>query len=602
MPEHSPLIPTPDSQNFATAVKSRWLDWPPVAVGLLVAMAFAVPALAVIWNVNRRATHLLEDSIRSQLLAAARSVAAVSDPALHGTLRSPEQAGQPEYLEAIRALDQMKSALDVKGMIRYVYTCVLEGGKVCFVLDPTPEGDADHDGLNDRAGIMEVYEGASHTLNRVLQTGVPEVDASPYTDRWGTFLSGYAPIRGSTGNVVAVAGVDMALTDYDLQLSGVWHVSYLSSLGALSLAMVAGVLMGAYHRRLQRSVGQLVVARDAALESSRAKSQFLAAMSHELRTPMNAVLGMGELLADTPLTADQSEFVATIRKSGESLLEMITDILDCSQLDSGRIELNPSPLVLQGMVDALQAQFGPIAMKKGVSLGVFVSPEPLPTINVDGMRLRQMLRHLLSNAVKFTDRGEIQMKLTITPENRLQVVVQDTGIGISAERQETLLKSLLPADFSNTRRHGGVGLGLGLCQRLVTLMGGRLWLKSEEGKGCCFSIDLPVEVVVPKTPKSALLITGDRMTVIVVKSFLEKHGFNVGHASTVDGAREILVGNSPQLVLADLQLLGVTELCADHPGDSRWIGLNADSEERAQAGCDLTLPSPATPTDLKKLI
>lgn len=603
MPASHQPFPTETHSSLTRSAKDHWLGWHPRSVGVLVMLLFAVPGLAVIWNVHERASQVLEESIRSSLMMAARTVAEVVSPAKHSTFLRREQEETPEYLEAIQNMRRMQSALDSKGMIKYVYTCVMKDDGVHLVLDTSPEGDLDKDGQEDKSHIMEPYEQASETLRAVLKSGTAAVEPLPYTDKWGTFMSAYAPIKDGS-KVVAAACVDMALNDYDLQLSGIHHVGRLSALGTVSLSLVAGVLMAGYHRRLQKTVGQLIVVRDAALAASHAKSQFLAAMSHELRTPMNAVLGMSELLAETTLNGHQKELVGTIQSSGESLLLMISDVLDFSQLDSGDIEVKPEPLNLAEMIDGLHQQFGPEAQKKNLSLGMDLNPGCPKTVKVDGVRVRQVLRHLISNAIKFTDAGTV--KLSVSPEqvNKLHFTVRDTGIGISEQQKAGLFQAFSQGDGSNTRRHGGMGVGLALCQRLSQAIGGRIWMHSTEGKGSEFHFEVPFEVL-PDAESSpvkarALVATQDRMTSIMVQGFFEKQGHSVHIVDSVAAMRASLSERPVSWVLVDLNLPDAAE-AKTLSGSFRLIGLNADVEA-PKDGFEMIQAAPTTPASLRSVL
>jgi signal transduction histidine kinase len=579
--------------------RGQWLGWSPKVVGLITGLLFALPSLAVIWNMHVRASQLLEQSMRNRLLAAARSAANVVDAELHGSFQSREQEGSAAYQAEIGKLARMKAALDVEGMIRFVYTCVEREGRVWLVLDPTPAGDADGDGQEDKAHIMQSYDAASETLKQVLATGVAAVDAQLYSDPWGTFLSGYAPVRNARNELVAVAGVDLALEDYEKQLGGIRQVSSLSTLGAMMLALLIALLMAGYHRRLQRTVAQLVVARDAALDAARAKGQFLAAMSHELRTPMNAVIGMSGMLADTQLDGNQREFVETIQRSGENLLEMISDILDYSSLEAGSVKVEARSVAVREMVEKLQKQFGPVALQKGLGLGVLVAEACPAEVRVDGARLRQVVRHLLGNAVKFTEAGQIRLEVEMRTPGWLQVRVSDTGPGIPLEKQAALKESFLEADYTSTRSQGGIGMGLALCHQLARLMGGSLELKSAPGRGSVFVLELPVEVVVER--RGVVLVTGDRLTGTLVRSFFEKHGRTVRTVATAEGLREALENEAAGLVLVDLRAPGGEGLVPDG-GGQRWIGLNADNEDAGRAGFEALLPMPVTPAALRGLL
>jgi signal transduction histidine kinase len=242
---------------------------------------------------------------------------------------------------------------------------------------------------------------------------------------------------------------------------------------------------------------ELLVSKEKAEESDRLKSAFLANMSHEIRTPLNSIIGFSDLLLDPDFGQDQrDEFIRMIGASGNNLLNIINDIIDLSKIESGQISFKISRLSIQKLIGDIQKEYSYRAVEKGIELRLDPSTSNLKDIyfESDELRLKQILINFVGNAIKFTEKGYIEIGFRIE-ENRIEFYVKDTGIGIPEEYHEKIFERFRQVDSSYTRKYGGNGLGLAISKSLAELLGGEIWMESEVGKGSTFFFTIAKAIV-----------------------------------------------------------------------------------------------------------
>jgi signal transduction histidine kinase/CheY-like chemotaxis protein len=404
------------------------------------------------------------------------------------------------------------------------------------------------------------------------QTGLKLMTDSFSNSHWGdsiyssaiSFQKGLEQNLGSTLTKNNIASTDLSVLN-----------RFLAGVSLLAILVLATIIIRRQVKQLSL-IKDLEKARKVALQSVEAKDQFLANMSHEIRTPLNAIMGFGKILSNTPLNADQQKYTSIISTASNNLLNIVNDILDFSKIETGNLVIKKIPFRLGRLLDEVELMFSPFAQEKELVL-IFPDKAIVPGLVLgDPERVKQILVNLVSNAIKFTNEGEVSVQLKFladkTDKIKIKFIVSDTGVGIPFDKIGIIFERFEQLDDSSTRQQGGTGLGLAITKKLAEAMGGRISVKSEVNKGSIFIIDLEFEAAShaevsepllhdlqenessPLGIVKVLVAEDNKMNQLLIKSIFDNYGVNNEIVENGEEAIKAIRENKFDLILMDIQM------------------------------------------------
>lgn len=476
----------------------------PRTAGAIAAAFLLTAALVSVSLVRVTGRRAIDQDVRENLVRVASTLAAAIDPDAHAALTDPAQEDSDDYRRLCRPLQRM---LRETPGVRFAYTLREVDGRLHFVLDGSPVGDADGDGVEDHSFLMDVYEDPDPAAWKALRTRSFVVTDEPYEDQWGRFLSGYAPLLRADGSADAVVGVDVSAQEYERRMASIDHAAMWAMLPAVLIALAGGRAVWWAARRARQHAEEIESHRLRTEEAYAAKSRLVANLSHELRTPLTAVMGFAEIAFEkSNPDAERAEARSTVRRNCEHLIALLNDLLDLSKAEAGAIEIETAEVSVGELVRGSVAPLRHRATAKGIDLTIEQHGAVPSSVLLDPIRVRQVLLNLIGNAVKFTDRGGVRVVVD-AGDGVLRFRVEDTGPGLSEAQRAALFRPFAQVGGSAEKKSEGAGLGLALCQKLLALMDGSIRVESTPGVGTVFTVTLPL--VEPERATPAASVSSD---------------------------------------------------------------------------------------------
>ena len=423
-------------------------------------------------------------SLQSVAIAAARSV----PPEVHARIHDADDEGSPAYQQALAPLEELQRTLPD---IRYVYTFRQTAAGAEFVIDPTTE-PAPASRPDDHTPPGTPYTPTDPAMIQAMQRKVATASSEVYSDYWGSFVSGYAPVFAADGTVECYVGVDMDAATYLGHMNAIDFVTGIGTAIAAAGSLVVAFATCCWATRRLEEQASILAAREEAMRTSRAKSEFIANVSHEIRTPMTAILGYAEIMREDAAMGRLSDLGSSagevIARNGQHILGVVNDIIDAARVEAGQMSISRTAIDLRAISQDAVQFLAARAAAKGIALRFDAGIDGPATTVSDPLRVRQILLNLIGNAVKFTEHGSVTVDLAVSG-GRWMISVADTGPGMDAREMALLFRRF--SQTSTADSVNGSGLGLALSRQLAHMLGGDLVARSVPGAGTTFTLTLP---------------------------------------------------------------------------------------------------------------